>query len=340
MNGQIRQRLKRLFFAFILLIFSLFVGITGLMVFEGLFFWDAFYLSVIIISTVGMNEVGALSDNGRIFISFYIIFNLSIFAYFISVITKYVFEGELREIFQTYMVTRVGDKMKNHTIVCGYGKNGIKACEELFRSRVPFALIEFDYDLIDDTYADEKNVYLVQGDATHDEVLIAAGILKADTIITTLPKDADNVFVTLTAKELNPGIKIISRASEESSIRKLQRAGADHVVMPDAIGGHHMATLVTRPEVIEFLDLLNGVGGTKLQLDKLRFEDMKEDLKGKSIRQMNLRDLTGVNIIGYKDKTEGFIFNPNPDTVFKAGDVAIVLGGENDLTKFKDYCYR
>lgn len=336
----IRKRLRQLFVAFLLLMLSLFIGIVGYMKVEELAFWDAFYMTVITISTVGMNEIKHVNEAGRIFISFYIIFNFSVFAYFVSVITKYLFEGELREIFQSYMVNRVADKMRGHTIVCGYGKNGSKVCEELYRSHVPFALIEINHEVIDSTYAHAKNVFLVQGDATSDEVLLAAGIERAKAIITALPRDAENVFVTLTAKELNPSIKIIARASEESSIRKLTRAGAHHVVMPDSIGGLHMANLVTRPEVVEFLGMLHGVGNTDLKLDELKFEDLKEEFQGKNLKEMNLRGLTGVNVIGYKDSRDGFIFNPNPNTTFEAGDVMIVLGTDSDLRTFKMHCAR
>lgn len=334
----IRKRLRQLFISVTLLFSSLFIGISGLMLIENFDFWKAFYLSVIIISTVGMNEVGAVSETGRIFISFYIIFNLSIFAYFVSVITKYLFEGELREIFKSYMVSRVADKLKDHTIVCGYGKNGTKACEELYRSKVPFVLIELDSGVVDDTYVDARNVFMVQGDATSDDVLLAAGILRAKTIITTLPKDADNVFVTLTARELNPNIKIVARASEESSVSKLRRAGAHHVVMPDAIGGHHMATLVTRPEVVEFLGMLNGMGSEKLELDELRYEDMKEEFRGKSLKELNLREKTGVSVLGYKDPEKGFVFNPHPSTIISTGVVAIVLGSQDEMHNFMKYC--
>ncbi|MDW7695567.1 potassium channel protein [Flammeovirgaceae bacterium SG7u.111] len=334
----VRNRLYQLFLAFGLLMISLFIGISGFMWVEDMGFWDAFYMTVITISTVGMNEIQKVDEGGRIFVSFYIIFNFSVFAYFVSVITKYLFEGELREILNSYMVNRVADKMKGHTIVCGYGNNGSKACEELYRSGVPFALIEQNPDVVDDTYAHAKNVYLVQGDATSDDVLLSAGIERAKTIITTLPRDAENVFVTLTAKELNPKIKIVARASDESSISKLERAGAHHVVMPDAIGGLHMANLVTRPEVVEFLGMLNGVGQSKLKLDELKFEDMKDEFHGKSIRELNIRGLTGVNIIGYKDSMDGFIFNPTPDTIFEEGDVMIVLGTDAELKTFMVHC--
>ena len=336
----IRARLWQLALAVILVFFSLAIGIVGLMWFEDLHFWQAFYLSVILVSTVGMNEVGPISDAGKIFIAFYIIFNLSIFAYFISVITRYLFEGELREIFKSYMVSKVTDRMKDHVIVCGYGKNGKKACEELHRSHVAFVLIEQDQHVVDDTFANAANVVLLQGDATSDDVLITAGIKRARTIITTLPKDADNVFVTLTARELNPQINIISRASEESSISKLKRAGAHHVVMPDAIGGLQMANLVTRPEVVEFLGLLNGIGSTNLKLDEIRYEEMRDDLRGKSLRKMRLRELTGVNILGIKTKEKKFIFNPHPDTILQSQEVAIVLGTEQELDVFMKHCHK
>lgn len=331
----LKKRLKRLVSAFLLLLASVLIGIAGLMLIEGLGFWESFYLSVVIISTVGMNEVREVSEPGRIFITFYIIFNLSVFAYFVSIITKYIFEGELREIFQTYMVNRVADKMKGHIIVCGYGRNGSKTCEQLQRSNIPFALIERDASTVGGHFADNSNVYLVQGDATSDEILLAAGIERAGTIITTLPKDADNVFVALTARELNPNIKIVARAAEYSSINKLHRAGAHHVVMPDAIGGMHMANLVTRPEVVEFLDVLNGVE-SDMQLDELRFNDMKKEFRGRSIRDMKVRELTGITILGYKKGGKNFIFNPHPDTVFAENDVLIILGTELEVNKFME----
>jgi len=334
---QIHKGLRQLLVSFVIVLCSLSVGVTGLMSTEGFGFWKAFYLSVIIFSTVGMNEVGHLTEASQIFVSFYVILNLGVFAYFVSVITRYLFEGELKEILQNYMVNRVADQMKGHTIICGYGRNGIKACEELFSAGVPFALIEKNAQVVGQTYAKAKHVYLVQGDATSDEVLISAGIERASALITTLPNDADNVFVVLTARELSPSIRIVARASEMSSVSKLHRAGANHVVMPDAIGGLHMANLITKPEVIEFLEVLNGVE-TDMRLDELKYEHMAENLQKLSIREMKVREMTGATILGFKKGGIKFIFNPHPDTVFGNGDILIVLGTEQELKRFMKTC--
>jgi voltage-gated potassium channel len=189
---------------------------------------------------------------------------------------------------------------------------------------------ERDFDSND--LRDNKNVFLLKGDATHDDVLENAGIFNAKALITTLPKDADNVFVTLTARQLNINIQIISRASEVTSERKLIRAGANNVVMPDAVGGRHMATLVTKPDVIEFLEMMNGIGHDAPKLDNLRFDELKDIWKGKSIAEMNIRQETGANVIAIKDKF-GFMLNPNVDALITEGQTMIVLGYTENLEK-------
>ncbi len=330
-------KLKQLFIAISLLFSSFFIGVIGFMLIEGRSLGDAIYLTIILVSTIGMNEVGKISEAGRVFISFFAIFNLSVFAYAISVITKYVFEGELKDIFNQYMTTRVGDKMKDHVIVCGHGKDGKKVCEELFYSGVPFTIVALKTQKAYEKYKDSNKVHMVEGDATQDEILIKAGIDRAKTIITTLPTDSDNVFVTLTARGLNAQLKIIAKASEESTERKLMRAGANNVVMPDAIGGAHMANLVTHPEVVEFLGMLNGVGNTELQLSQMSFEDFREDYHNKSIKDLDMRNNTGVNIVGYKDASDDFIFNPTPDTVLQEGDVMIILGTFIEIRTCKSF---
>jgi voltage-gated potassium channel len=338
-TSNIYKKLRRLFFALSLFIASIVVGVEAFQYTEGYNIQDAFFMTVMIISTTGMNEVHKLSAEGRIFVSFYVIFNIVVFGYFISVATSYIFEGGLKDVFKNYMSNRVANKMKDHTIVCGYGRNGAKACEELFRSNMQFAILEKDAEKLQeaiDLYENKKNIYILEGDATADELLIDAGVKRAKTIISTLGEDADNVFVTLTARELNPTIKIIAKAVRESSVPKLMRAGAHHVVVPEIMGGTHMASLVTRPDVIEFLSMLNGVGHTELRLEELKVSEMKEEYKGKTIQKLDVRGLTGVNIIAYKD-TDGFMFNPTPDTIFEDGGVAIVLGTENEIRTFVSY---
>lgn len=328
------KNLIKLFRALLLLVFSLAMGIVGYVSFEGYSLVDAFYMSVITISTVGYGAVDPLSEGGKVFTSIYIIVNLGIFAYVVSIFTTYLFEGELRVILRNFIQGREVKQLKNHTIVCGYGRNGSKACAELIKEKREFVLIESNEEMLQH-FNNNGNFQSLVGDATTDEILKKAGIERASSIITTLPSDADNVFITLTARELNPSIKIIARASEESSEKKLSRAGATHVVMPDTLGGMHMAQLIAKPYVIEFLELLNGVGGENVVLDEFSFDELKNKYHQKSLAELDVRKNTGVTVIGLKEKKHGFMFNPHPGRMINQGDILIILGSQENIDQFK-----
>ena len=328
------KNLIKLFRALLLLVLSLAIGVIGYMALEGYSFVDAVYMSVITISTVGYGAVDPLSEGGKLFTSVYIIVNLSIFAYVVSIFTTYLVEGELRVILRNFIQGREVKQLKNHTIVCGYGRNGSKACEELIREKREFVLIESNEELLQH-FNNNGNFQSLVGDATTDEILKEAGIERASSIITTLPSDADNVFITLTARELNPQITIIARASDQSSEKKLTRAGATHVVMPDTLGGLHMAQLIAKPYVIEFLELLNGVGGENVVLDEFSFDELRAKYHQKSLADLDIRKNTGVTVIGLKEKNRGFQFNPHPHTIINDGDVLIILGAQENIDLFK-----
>ncbi len=332
--------LRKLYIAVFLLLFSLLIGVIGFCAIAGYTLLEAFYMAVITLSTVGFTEVHPLDKGGQVFTSFYIIFNLGVIAYFVSIMTQYVFEGGLKKVYRKYIMEQKLNSFTGHTIVCGYGRNGRKSCEELQRENVRFVVIDNFPDSfnphVDTSGVDEKSqgVFL-KGDATNDDMLKAAGIERAQSLITTLPKDAENVFITLTAREFNRKIKIIARASDESSVNKLYRAGANHVVMPDHIGGMHMAYHVTKPEVVEFMEMLSGAGKNRLRMEELEFRHLKQEFKNKSLRELNIRHHTQVTVMGLKDARQGFSINPNPDTIFQEGDILVVLGSDAALTKFK-----
>lgn len=328
-----QKGLNRVFLSIALLVGSLLAGILGFMTIEDYGFVDALFMTVITFSTVGYNEVQPLSEAGRLFTSSYIILNLGIFAYVVSVITTYIFEGELNHYLKNYRMSKELKKIQDHVIVCGFGRNGSKACEELANSNVPFVLVERDEANVESVIS-KYNVLI--GEATQDDVLRDAGIARAKAIITTLPSDADNVFITLTAKELNPHVKIIARASEDNTTNKLRRAGATKVVMPDAVGGIHMAQLVTKPYVIEFLDLFTGIGGNQFVLEEVPYNLLKTDFQDKSIRELDVRNKTGATLVGFKDDVKGFIFNPSPDMLIGPDDVMILLGSREEVRKFQD----
>jgi len=309
-------------------------GVIGFMQLENYNLREAFYMTIITISTVGFKEVRDLSPNGQVFTAFFIMFNLLTFAYLISTISAYLFEGELHAIFKIYMINQDLKKVENHIIVCGFGRNGSKACEELLAAKETVVIIEMNEALVKEKAALIKNLDIVMGDATQDEILQKAGIERAKAIITTLPKDADNVFVTLTARELNQRIRIIARASDKSTESKLIRAGADSVVMPEEIGGIHMANLVIRPDVIQFLEMIDGLGPSKLRLEELDYRDFRPELKGKTLEQLNVRHKTGATVIGLKNRDNDFMVSPDLKKQLNDGEILLVLGTNKQINAF------
>ncbi len=325
--------LRKLYLALILIFSNLFFGMAGFMMVEGYDLNDAFYTTIIILSTVGLGVVHQLSPEGRIFVSIFVVTSISIFAYALSIVTSYIMEGELQRYLKFRKVQKKIDTLDGHVIVCGYGRNGRQACEQLRSHNQPFVCIETNDKLIAELREDEK-ILFVDGDATKDEILMEAGIGKASALITTLPNDAANVFVVLTARELNPTLKIISRASEDSSEGKLRRAGADNVIMPDKIGGTHMATLVTRPDVLEFLDHITGK--INIRLEEILCSKLNDHHHYKTIRELEIRNRTGANLIGFKTADGEYIINPDPDTDLQPDAKLFVLGTQDQVQKLLD----
>lgn len=327
--------LRQLILAFVIMTTSILVGIVGFMTIEHYSMLDALYMTIVTISTVGFREVQPLSDGGKIFTSFFIISNLVFFAFLVSTVAKYIFEGELNKIYNTIMKGRQVSKLRGHIIVCGYGRNGRRAALELKNSRKKFLIIEND-DHVLERFPDAAKTYsFFMGDATQDKTLIDAGIKRANTIITTLPSDSENVFITLTAREMNPDIKIISRASDEKVEKKLMRAGANHVVMPDALGGYHMAHIVTKPFIVEFVEMLSGFGSSEYMLDEISYLHIKHEYRDKTLSELDIRKNTGATVFGFKDSKKGIIFNPDPRLKFSNDDILILLGKEESIKEFK-----
>ncbi|WP_243651026.1 potassium channel family protein [Hymenobacter gummosus] len=327
-----RANLSRLMLAIILTVLSLGIGMAGFMLIEGYSFLEAFYMTIITVSTTGFGEVRPLSGGGRLFVSIYIMYNLVVVAYLVSVLTQYLFDGELRNLLKMFMTDQEIRHIQGHVIVCGFGRNGSKAYHELRANGAKVVIIEQSQELmraLADTIGD--TVPVVFGDATADETLRQAGIERARALISALPKDADNVFVTLTARELNPQLKIIARASLKTSESKLLRAGADSVVMPDEIGGSHMANLVMRPEVIRFLEMISGLGPNRLRLEELAYHDLQPELRGRSIRELDVRSRTGATVIGLKDHAGQFQVSPAADFRPAEGDVLLLLGTDEQI---------
>jgi voltage-gated potassium channel len=214
--------------------------------------------------------------------------------------------------------------MKNHIIICGFGRNGKQAARKLRTYNKPFVIIEKEKEIIE--RLQEENVPFVLGNANEDETLIEAGIERASTLISALPSDADNLFVVLSARQINSKMTIISRASQETSYNKLKLAGANNVILPDKIGGDHMASLVVIPDLIEFIDNLGIVGERNINVEEVKVEQLYNTKNIKTIRQLDLRKLTGCNVIGFKDPDGEYMVNPGADTKLVPGSKIVVLG--------------
>lgn len=301
------------------------IGTLGYIIISGYSFVDALYMTIITISTVGFKEVVPLDTGSKIFTIFLILLSVSVYGYVISVLTEYISNNKLFEELKYRKVQNKIDKLSNHIIVCGYGRNGKQATERLKRYDKVCVVVESNTELIDQIMLDNKLLW-VKGDATNDEVLKMAGIDEAESLITTLPSDANNLYVVLSARQLNKKCKIISRASNDSSYSKLKIAGADNVIMPDKLGGEHMASLVVTPDIIEFIDRLSIEGESSNNIEELIIENLPEEFKNKSILELNLRRKTGCNVIGFKTPEKEYIINPDASTKLIPNSKLIVIG--------------
>ena len=305
------------------------------MIIEKYSFLDALYMTIITISTIGYHEVRPLNDAGKVFNIFIIISSITITTFAITRLTRYVIDGEINLYFKNRRLMTSLNQLEDHVILCGYGRNGRQAAETLLQHKVKFVVVEVDDHRIADENQLGKNILYLKGDATEDETLLKAGIKKAQALITALPDDADNVFIVLSACALNSKINIISRASHASSVAKLKKAGASHVILPDNIGGTHMATLVTKPDIIEFIDYLSGEEGEGIHLEAVDYQKLPADLKDTTLKQVMDWRKTGVNCLGVKNAEGKFVINPPENTLITKGMKVIVLGTKEQIESMK-----
>lgn len=323
------------FYAPLLILLSVWIiGTIGYVIIDDYSWFDAFYMTVITIATVGYGEVAPLSQSGKLFTAFLIVTSFGTFAYAVSSITKFVIDGEFNEFFKNRKLNATIDKISEHVIICGYGRNGRQAAQVLKKHNKRFVVIE-NSATVTSTLNHKFSELVINGDSTQDEVLIKAGILRAKAIITTLPVDADNLFIVLSARNLNKNLTIISRASEDNSDTKLKIAGANNVIMPDRVGGAHMASLVMKPDVMEFIDHITAEGGDNISLEEISFERIPDELKNKTLKDLEIRNRSGANIIGYKTATGEYIINPSADTRIIAESKLFVLGTSEQIASLK-----
>lgn len=324
---------KKILGALLMLLGVLTIGVTGYMLISGDSFIDALYLTVITISTVGFGLNHPLTPEGKIFTIFLIFLSATLYGYVIKVISENIASGTfIVELKHKKMQQKI-NSLKNHTIVCGYGRNGKQALMKLKKYKQPIVMIELDEEQIAQLEK-EKNL-VVSGDATDDDVLELAGIKHAKNLIVALPSDADNLFIVLSARQMNKNLTIISRASDESSYKKLKIAGADNVIMPDKLGGDHMASLVVTPDVVEFVDRLSMEGEFSANLQEIVVDNLPSAYLSKSILDLDLRKKTGCSVIGFKTKDNDYIVNPEADIKLTSGSKLIVLGRPEQVEKLR-----
>jgi voltage-gated potassium channel len=334
MDKIIKYRFRNKFvFALTLIMFNTIIGILGFMWVEGWDFLDSFYQTIITISTIGFTEAREFTDNGKWFVSIYIIVTLGTFAYALGQLTNFFASGEYKGFLEKNKLKNKLKNMENHVIVCGYGRVGKQTTEMLILHQENVLVIDNDQ-RHKEGFHEESNLIFLKANATNDQSLIDAGIIKAKALISALPEDTDNLFVVLTARALNPNLKIIARAELDSSVKKLKIAGANNVIMPDKLGGSQMAQLVSTPDVVEFLEQISVEGSNEVNLVEIAFKDLPIDLRNQTISEIK-RNISFCNIVGYKSNDGEFIINPENSTVVVPNSKFFILGTPSQIESFK-----
>jgi len=316
--------------ALIMLGLVLLVGTAGYVVIEGWQILDAIYMTVITITTVGYGEVRTVSPTGRVFTLVLICMGMGIIAYTLGMVAQVMVEFQVRSILGRRKLGLKIKSIKNHYILCGYGRIGRIISQELKASRIPLLVVDSNPD--SKQGLEQQDIPYIIDDATSEDVLIEAGIERAKGLISVVLSDADNLFITMTARGLNPGLFILARAEEEQSHKKLLRAGANRVVLPYLIGGQKMAHTITKPAVTDFLELTVHDKNIELEMGEVLVKD-RSRLKGVTLADSGIRQEMNVIIVAIRKENGEMAFNPSSETRIETGDTLIALGPDNDLKK-------
>jgi voltage-gated potassium channel len=311
------------------------IGTLGYSLLEGWSLLDALYMTIISMTTVGYGETWELTQNGRIFTIFLLIISIGTAGYAISTMVTFIVEGELRHVIRGRRMDKRIANLENHIILCGGGRTGKHIAEEFYKTHTPFVVIEQDSTLLENLWQ-MGDILALQADATQDEALLLAGIERARGLVAVLGEDKDNVFIVLSARALNPKLRIISRLIEEENAEKLRKAGADEVVSPNAIGGLRMASVMIRPTVVNFLDEMLRTTGQTLRVDEVLVDDASR-LVGKTLGEAELGRRTGLLVVALRPQDGGYEFNPGARRVLQHGDILIVIGTREQIAKLAQF---
>ena len=323
----------KLYISLFLLTIVLTIGVIGFLFISNETFVDSLYMTIITMSTVGFGTLHELNQNEKLFTIVLIVLSIGVYGYSVTALTEYLANDNFFQLLKYKKMQQKIQKLKNHTVVCGYGRNGRQAVVKLNKFNMPCVVIEKDKEILEEL--DRSNILYVEGDATDDTTLNEAAIQNAKSLITALPSDADNLFVVLSARQINNNFIIISRASSESSFKKLKIAGATNIIMPDKIGGEHMASLVVTPDLVEFVDRLTISDECATNLEEIAIDDLPTKFLNKTLLDLDLRRKTGCNVIGFKNPENEYIINPEAETKLVSGSNLIVLGRPSQIEKLR-----
>jgi voltage-gated potassium channel len=325
----IYERLKAILLVLLIVFFT---GMSGYQLIEGWSMLDALYMTVITLSSVGFSEVHPLSADGKIFTMFLILLGTGALVYGVSTITAFVVGGEFSDVLRRRKMQSKINRLNKHYIVCGADQTGRYVIEELVKTKRDFVVIEKDTQKI--KYLESLEILFVEGDATHNAILQTAGIEKATGLISALHTDADNLLVVLTAKQLKPAIRIISKAIEEESEQKIRMAGADGVVMPNFIGGMRMVSEMLRPSIVTFLDIMLRARDRTVRVEDIVIAEHSPFI-GKTLQETGMLDIEGMTVVALKDALEGrYIFNPLKTSVLTSHHTLVVMGDVEIIHNF------
>ena len=321
---------KKFAVIFILLVLLLVTGVAGYESLEGWSFLDALYMTAISLTTVGFQEVRPLNDSGRIFTIFLITTGVGLFFYAVGSMAEGIVEGHLKGLIGRRRMLKKISKLEKHYIVCGYGRLGKVICNELQVRRRSLVVIDNKDNAVQK--AEKNGLLWILGDATVDDVLMNAGIKRASGLISVLNTDAANVYITISAKSLNKQLTIVTRAEDENAEKKMFQVGATKVISPYKIGASRMALAVLKPTLTEFLDLASHSLGFDLDIEQIEILSGSE-IEGKALKDVSLRERTGVTVIAIKVKGREMSLQLSPEKPLNAGDIIVALGSRAAIQK-------
>ncbi len=319
-----------------LLLLVLLLGVFWYTAMEDLSLLDATYMTVVTISTVGFKEVHPLDTSGRIFTLILIVVGLTVMTYTLSAVGRVIIEGSIQRYLGRQRMMREVEHLKNHYLVCGHGRMGAILCEELQREGVDFVVIEGD-PLVAEKLV-EAGYLVVEGDATEDAVLEQAGVSRAKGLVAVVSNNVDNLYITLSAREMsrkdNPGLYILSRATDKNASEKITRAGADRVISPYAIGGMRIVQALLRPTVYDFVDVATQSSGLDLMFEEVTISEGSK-LDDLAIKDSGIRKEYDVIVIAIKKPSGRMVFNPGPEVIMQVRDQLIVLGDRTQMRRLE-----